>query len=101
LTQDEGTVMRWCREDELTELWRTAGLHDVSSGPLMAHASYTDFEDLWSPFPSGIASSGAFCKALGQADQAALRDAYQRRLGVDDSPFQLTARAWAVRGHTP
>jgi SAM-dependent methyltransferase len=95
---DEGVVMRWCGEGELGELWRSAGLHDVRSGALVASAGYTDFDDLWEPLPTGIAPSGAFCKSLDAEGKAALREAYRRRLGVGDGPFELTARAWAVAG---
>lgn len=95
---DEGAVMRWCGEGELAELWQDAGLRDVRFQPLIVRASYTDFEDLWSPFPRGVAPSGAFCKALGEQDRASLQAAYRRRLGVGDQPFELTARAWSVAG---
>jgi SAM-dependent methyltransferase len=95
---DEGVVMRWCAEGELAELWRAVGLRDVCFGPLVVNASYADFQDLWSPFPTGIAPSGAFCKSLDEARRAALHGAYRRHLGVDDGPFELTARAWAVAG---
>ena len=98
---DEGAVMRWGREGELAELWRAAGLHDVHSRPLMARASYADFEDLWAPLPTGVAPAGAFCKSLDDDRRAALHDAYRRRLGVGDGPFELTARAWAVAGIAP
>jgi SAM-dependent methyltransferase len=95
---DEGVVMRWCRDGDLADLWRSAGLRDVRFDALTVSASYTDFEDLWSPLPTGIAPSGAFCKALDDDRRAALHDAYRRRLGVSDRPFALTARAWAVAG---
>jgi SAM-dependent methyltransferase len=95
---DEGVVMRWCAEGELAELWRAAGLREVRSAPLVVRASYTDFEDLWSPLPTGVAPSGAFCASLDDDRRAALHDAYRRRLGVTDGPFELTARAWAVAG---
>jgi SAM-dependent methyltransferase len=95
---DEGVVMRWCAEGELAALWRDAGLHDVRFGPLVVRATYTDFEDLWSPLPTGVAPSGAFCASLDEDGRAALHDAYRRRLGVGDGPFELTARAWAVAG---
>ena len=98
---DEGIVMRWCGEGELAELWSTAGLRDVRFGPLVVHASYADFEDLWSPLPSGVAPSGAFCKSLDSDGQAALHDAYRRRLAVGDGAFELSARAWAVAGTVP
>ena len=95
---DEGVVMHWCSEAELAELWRRAGLRDVRTGALVVRASYADFEDLWSPFPSGVAPSGAFCKSLDDERRAALHDAYRRRLGLREGPFELTARAWAVAG---
>jgi SAM-dependent methyltransferase len=98
---DEGTVMHWCAEGELAELWRGAGLREVRFGPLVVSAGYADFEDLWSPLPTGVAPSGAFCKSLDDNGRAALHDAYRRRLGVGDGPFQLTARAWAVAGIVP
>lgn len=95
---DEGTTMRWCSEAELAELWRAVGLEDVRTGALVAEAEYADFDDLWAPFPTGIAPSGAFCASLDEGERGALRDAYKRRLGVGDAPFWLTARAWAVAG---
>jgi SAM-dependent methyltransferase len=98
---DEGVVMRWCGEGELAALWRDAGLRELRFGPLVVSASYSDFEDLWAPLPTGIAPSGAFCKSLDEHRRAALHDAYRRRLGVGDGPFELSARAWAVAGTVP
>lgn len=95
---DEGLVMPWCGDGELADLWREAGLRDVRSGALTVSAAYDGFDDLWSPFPTGIAPSGAFCRSLGAGGQAVLRDALRRRLGVSDEPFELTARAWVVAG---
>ena len=95
---DEGVVMPWCADGELADLWRAAGLGDVRLGPLVVSATYADFEDLWSPLPTGIGPSGAFCASLSEDGRAALHDAYRRRLGVGDGPFELTARAWAVAG---
>jgi ubiquinone/menaquinone biosynthesis C-methylase UbiE len=95
---DEGAVMPWCSEGELAQLWDEAGLREVRFAPLVVSASYTDFEDLWSPFPTGLAPSGAYCKSLDTGRRSALRDAYHRRLEVGDGPFQLAARAWAVAG---
>jgi SAM-dependent methyltransferase len=98
---DEGKVMRWCAEGDLARLWDCAGLRDVCSQPLVVSASYTDFEDLWAPLPTGVAPSGAFCKSLDDDRRAALHDAWRRHLGVGDDPFELTARAWAVVGFVP
>jgi SAM-dependent methyltransferase len=95
---DEAAVMRWCRDGELAELWRRVGLEEVRSGALIASASYMSFEDLWWPLPAGAGPAGAFCKSLDPGTQTALHDALQRRLGVGDGPFELTARAWAAAG---
>jgi hypothetical protein len=94
-------VTRWCAEGELAELWRAAGLGSVRFGSLVARATYANFEDLWSPLPTGVGPADAFCKSLEEDDRAALRDAFRRRLGVGDGPFELTARAWSVVGRVP
>jgi SAM-dependent methyltransferase len=95
---DEGVVMRWCGDGDLAALWSAAGLHDVRFGALIVSAAYIDFEDLWSPLPTGIAPAGAFCASLDEEKRADLHDAYRHRLGVADGPFELSARAWAVAG---
>ena len=95
---DEGVVMPLCAEGELAGLWDAVGLRSIRSGPLTASASYDDFDDLWAPLPTGVGPAGAFCQSLPDSEQAALRDALRRRLGVGDAPFELTARAWAVAG---
>ena len=97
---DEGVVMRWCSEGGLAELWRAAGLVSVRVGSLIASATYADFDDLWSPLPTGVGPAGTFCKSLEEDDRAALRDAFRARLGVGASSFTLTARAWSVVGRT-
>jgi SAM-dependent methyltransferase len=98
---DEAVVMRWCRDGDLATLWRAAGLRDVRGAALDVTASYTGFEDLWAPLPTGVAPAGAFCASLDDDRRAALHDAYRRRLGVGDGSFVLTARAWAVAGTAP
>jgi SAM-dependent methyltransferase len=95
---DEGAVMRWCSDGELATLWEAAGLREVRSDALRVRATYRDFEDLWAPFPEGVGPSGAFCVILDEDDRAAVREAMRRRLGAGDEPFELTARAWAVKG---
>ena len=95
---DEGAIMRWCGEGELAELWESAGLREVRSGTLVARAAYEGFEDLWSPLLTGVAPAGAFVKSLDEDRRAALHDAFRRRLGVGEQPFELTARAWAAAG---
>jgi SAM-dependent methyltransferase len=95
---DEGRTMRHCSPAELAALWTEAGLGDVQTRALVVEAAYDDFDDYWSPFPAGIAPSGAYCASLDEDAQAALRKACFRRLGSPTGPFTLSARAWFVRG---
>jgi SAM-dependent methyltransferase len=95
---DEGRTMRYCTPGELEALWTRSGLRDVATAPLVVEAEYADFDDYWSPFPSGIAPSGAYCASLDPDAQAALREACFRRLGAPVGRFTLSARAWFVRG---
>lgn len=97
----EQQVMRFCTEDSLGRLWRDAGLGEVRVQPLTAHARYDDFDDLWSPFTAGVGPAGAFVTSLGEDERGRLRDAYSRRLGEPDGPFELTARAWCAVGRSP
>jgi SAM-dependent methyltransferase len=95
---DEGRTMRFATSAELERLWGDVGLRDVETAALVVEASYESFDDYWSPFPSGIAPSGAYCASLDPERQGELRDAVRGRLGDPQGPFTLSARAWAVRG---
>jgi ubiquinone/menaquinone biosynthesis C-methylase UbiE len=95
---DEGATMKFCREGELAELFERSGLSGVERGSLVVDAAYDDFDDYWSPFPTGLAPSGAYCASLDADGQEALREACFRRLGSPSGPFQLSARAWYAVG---
>src|ERR671936_2962028 len=56
---DEGETMRYCSAGELAALWREVGLREIETRPLVVEAVYDGFDDYWSPFPTGIAPSGA------------------------------------------
>ena len=97
----ETVTMRFSRPDELEALWRSSGLSDVETAPIVVEASYDDFDDLWAPFPSGVGPAGAYAAALPETEQAALRDEFARRLGQPAGPFTLSARAWRAVGSAP
>jgi ubiquinone/menaquinone biosynthesis C-methylase UbiE len=94
---DEGRTMRFCTPHELRELWARQ-LDTVEVRELIVHADYDDFDDFWSPFPEGIAPSGAYCASLDAERQENLRRECSRRLGDPRAPFTLSARAWFARG---
>jgi SAM-dependent methyltransferase len=95
---DEGRTMRNATPGELRTLWESAGLGDVATGELRVAADYAGFDDYWSPFPTGLAPSGAYCASLDDEARARLREACFRRLGSPSGPFRLEARAWFVTG---
>ena len=89
---DEGVVMRWCADGELAGLWSDAGLREVRFGSLIVSASYTELRG------SVVSAAGRrravrrVLRVARRRRRAALHDAYQRRLGVGEGPFEL-ARA--------
>jgi SAM-dependent methyltransferase len=95
---DEGRSMSYCQPDELTGLWRDAGLEAVSSTELTVEAAYRGFDDLWQPLEGGPGPSGAYAVALQPERRSRLREELRRRLDVGDGPFRLAARAWLVHG---
>jgi SAM-dependent methyltransferase len=95
---DEGRTMPWCRDGDLARLWEDVGLTGVRSGAIEVRAGYSGFDDLWWPLPTGVAPSGVYCASLDEQGRLALREAYRRRLGAGDEPFELKARAWALAG---
>ena len=94
----ETYTMRFARPDELEGLWLGSGLRDVDVDAIVVEASYDDFEDLWSPFLTGVGPAGAYAASLGGEAQAALREEFSRRLGDPEGPFTLSARAWRAVG---
>jgi ubiquinone/menaquinone biosynthesis C-methylase UbiE len=95
---DEGQTMGVQDADDLRQVWSQAGLEHVETGELVVEAEYADFDDFWQPFTTGTGPAGAYCASLGTEQQNALREELRRRLGDPQSPFELSARAWAVRG---
>ncbi len=90
-------MMRYATPAELGALWKTA-LEDVEVSPIVAEASYDDFDDLWAPFPTGVGPAGAYTAGLEPDAQEALRTEYARRLGSPEGAFTLSARAWCSVG---
>jgi hypothetical protein len=79
-------------------LGESVGFAEIRSAELTPSVRYSSFEELWAPFTSGVAPSGAYTVSLDESGREALRREFHRRLGRPDGPFVLTARAWAVVG---
>jgi SAM-dependent methyltransferase len=84
------------REGHLVELFRAAGLNEVTSAVLDASLEHQTFEEWWEPFTRGVGPAGAYVGRLDPQQQAELRE--RCRAMLPHAPFAITARAWAARG---
>ena len=84
------------REGDLSRLFTEAGLHDVEETLLSVAVEHPTFEEWWEPFELGVGPAGGYTSRLDPTRRAALREACRARLL--ESPFVLTAGAWAARG---
>lgn len=98
---DEARTMRFGRPGEIAELFDTAGLEDVVETTLEVTVAYGAFDQLWSGFLAGVGPAGAYCVALDDDRQAAVRDDLYRGIGSPAGGFELTATARAVSARTP
>jgi len=83
---------------QLVDLWREAGLEDLTDCALEVSSRYEDFDELWQSFRRGEGPVGAHAASLRGAKHDAVRDALHRRVGSPAGSFELTARAWCVVG---
>lgn len=87
------------REGHLAELFRAAGLRQVSPGSLTVRVRYPTFEEWWEPLTLGVGPAGAHVAGLDAKRRAALRERCRELL--PDPPFQISALAWTARGEAP
>jgi SAM-dependent methyltransferase len=92
--------MPLCRPGELAAAWRQHGLAQVEEQPLAIRMPFPSFEDYWEPFLGGQGPAGAHVASLPAARRDTLRNRIRQRLvgNGPDRPFELDARAWAVKG---
>lgn len=96
---DEGRRFPVCRAEPLAELFRQAGVDDVTTCATDVPTIFRNFDDYWTPFLGGQAPAPGYCMALSEIRRAALRDHIRANLPIkSDGSIHLGARAWAVRG---
>ena len=93
---DEAKVRRFQSAEELDELWRETGLHDVETTLLDVAVEYEDFDDFW--LPSRARPAGATSASLDPGARTQLRDECFHRLGEPGGPFTLAACGRAGNG---
>jgi SAM-dependent methyltransferase len=96
---DEGKRFPLCRPEALHAAFDEAGFDRVRTGALDITTRFASFADYWQPFLGGTGPAPAYVASLDSRGRADLRARLERRLTPrGDGPFELMARAWAVRG---
>ena len=83
---------------QLDALWRERGLQEVETEALEVSTDYEDFDELWSSFSRGVGPAGQYLLSARPEQQEAIRAEYFSRVGEPTGGFELSARAWGVRG---
>ena len=96
---DQGRRFPICHPDALSQLFESAGLHDVEVRSIEVATVFRNFDDYWSPFLGGQGPAPSYLMSLDDEPRAALRERIRTGLPqVPDGSISLVARAWAVRG---
>lgn len=96
---DEGQRFPLCRPDALINLFEDEGLESVGIRALEIDTPFPYFTSYWTPFLGGTGSAPSYVTSLSVTAREQLKHQLKQRLTRDeDTPIQLTARAWAVRG---
>ncbi|MBV6402227.1 MAG: Ubiquinone/menaquinone biosynthesis C-methyltransferase UbiE [Anaerolineales bacterium] len=96
---DEGPRFPICRRDGLSQLFESAGLHNVEVRGIEIPTVFRDFDDYWSPFLGGVGAAPSYAMSLSEEHRVALRERIRAGLPFNaDGSISLTARAWAARG---
>ena len=95
--QDE-SELAGARTGHLAELFKAAGLHDVSDTELTVQVHHARFDDWWEPFTLGVGPAGAYLAGLDVVKRKELKERCKELAPV--APFTVEAIAWAARGQT-
>lgn len=95
--------MPLCSRGALTALWQRLRLQQIGEDALTIRTRFSSFDDYWTPFLDGQGPAGQYVARLGADDRGAVRTRLRQALlgNGPDRPFEMTARAWAVRGIVP
>jgi SAM-dependent methyltransferase len=97
----EGMRFPFCTPDGLTALAKDAGLADVEWAPIAVLTVFRDFDDYWLPFTLGTGPAPGYCASLTPDARERLRQTLSDSLPrAADGSIALTAKAWAVKGHS-
>lgn len=98
---DEARTLRFGNAGEIASLFEACGLVVIDEGTLTVTSTYTDFDELWRGFLSGIGPAGSYLINMSASDQWRIHDALSDAIGRPAGSFTLTAVARAATGRVP
>ena len=87
----------------LSDLWSVGGFLNVEVKDLTIPLEFSSFDALWAALTKNQGPVGAYLATISQERQVELRDKVRRDIlgSRPDGPFNLKAKAWAVKGRVP
>ena len=84
-------------------LWSVGSFMNVEVKDLNIPLEFSSFDDLWVALTKNQGPVGAYLATISQERQDELRDKVRRDIlgSRPDGPFNLKAKAWAVKGRVP
>jgi SAM-dependent methyltransferase len=96
---DEGVRFPICNDAKLRDVFRQAGLVNITTRNLDATTTFKNFEDYWNPFLGGQGPAGTYLVSLNASRQNLIKNILREQLPIEkDGSITLLARALAVRG---
>jgi SAM-dependent methyltransferase len=90
------------RMHHLADLWRSAGLTQVTEFALTFDVDIRSFDDLWKPVEE-TGNFGAYLRSIPESRRSMIREKVRLAylLGDEDGSRHFIASAWAVKGIVP
>lgn len=96
---DQAERFPLCQPGPLQDLFERNHLKSVTVQALDIPTVFQNFDDYWRPFLGKTGSAPTYLASVSNEERERIRKTLESRLApVPDRPFELSARAWAVRG---
>lgn len=99
-TRDRIFANPLAKPEGMGDLWRAAGLRDVTRHSVTIRMDFADWNDYWGPLLAGQGPVGAYVAGLEPEMRARVAAAVRAAFlsGDEDGPRSLTATSWVVTG---
>ncbi len=99
---DQGRRFPIAAPGPLGSAFTDAGLEAVEVTGIEIPTTFSDFDDLWTPFTGGTGDAPVYLAALDRERRIAVQERLRASVPSEpDGSIHLSARAWACRGRVP